>query len=231
MINFIIVDNVNNQKIYENSINKIMFNRKEIYTIKNFINLNESLKTLIKEQTFPKIYFININNNGLKIAKYIRTKDLTSEIIVITNSKETDNSIHDIIPKIYKIIKPDNNIMKNIEISLINILNINFDNNQIISIGKTSITQIYLKDIVYIYKKQNERKIIINTSSNEFSINMTLTDIFNKLDTRFIRIHKSCIVNKTKVQIYNWNDGYIILNDNKKVKYCSKKYCKNLISN
>ena len=32
-------------------------------------------------------------------------------------------------------------------------------------------------------------------------------------DKRFIQIHRACIVNSTKVNFYNWNDGLITFNN------------------
>ena len=235
MLNLIIIEeNDESFQKYKNILEKTMFIRKETYNISQYKALNANLKLVVKDHSSPKIYFISIDNNierKIALAKYIRKNDLDSEIIILSNDKSIFKTIYEAVPKIYQILAIDKNIAQKLSNIINTILNINFDNEKILNLGKNGIMQVYLKDIEYIYKEHDERKIIIKTPYHKFYVNNTLTGLLKIIDERFAQVHKSCIVNKTKVQFYNWNEGYILLNTNQKLLYCSKKYCEKLISN
>lgn len=48
--------------------------------------------------------------------------------------------------------------------------------------------------------------------------------IIEDLDERFLQVHRSCIVNKDKVNVYNWAKGYFMLDTGEKVNMLSKAY-------
>ena len=80
-------------------------------------------------------------------------------------------------------------------------------------------------DILYLYRDTIERKIAIKTvNGNVFLVNKNINQIIEELDDRFIQVHRSCIVNKNRVNVYNWAGGYFILDTNEKVNMLSKKY-------
>ncbi len=70
--------------------------------------------------------------------------------------------------------------------------------------------EIYLDDILYLYRDTVERKVAIKTvKGNIFYVNKNINQIIEDLDERFLQVHRSCIVNKDKVNIYNWAKGYL----------------------
>ena len=77
---------------------------------------------------------------------------------------------------------------------------------------------------MYIYRDTVERKLIIKTTNNEFLVNMSIADILKKLDNRFTRCHKSCIINEDRVVEKNYSKGYFITDTSEVVDLLSKKY-------
>ena len=85
--------------------------------------------------------------------------------------------------------------------------------------------EIYFDEINYIYRDTIERKVVIKTcNGNAFFINKNMNEILDCLDERFRQVHRSCIVNTDKVNLYNWAKGYFILENNDKINLLSKKY-------
>ena len=77
---------------------------------------------------------------------------------------------------------------------------------------------------MYIYRDTIERKLIIKTTNNEFLVNMSIADILKKLDKRFSRCHKSCIINEDRVVEKNYSNSYFVTDTNDVVNLLSKKY-------
>ena len=84
--------------------------------------------------------------------------------------------------------------------------------------------QLYLKDIIYIYRDTVDRKLIIKTTKNEFTVNLSIFEILDKLDSRFVQCHRSCIINKDRIVIKNYVDGTFTTDTGEVVPMLSKKY-------
>ena len=81
-----------------------------------------------------------------------------------------------------------------------------------------------MKDIIYILRDQDERKLAINTSNNEFIVNMTVQEMLSKLDSRFSQCHRGCIINEDRVVEKNYNKGYFVTDTGKVIPFLSRKY-------
>jgi DNA-binding LytR/AlgR family response regulator len=91
--------------------------------------------------------------------------------------------------------------------------------------------QLYYKDITYIARDTSERKVIISTTNNKFLIPLSIKECLTKLDYRFCLAHRACILNKTRVSKYNWNDKFFVLDNGEKVYLLSQKYKKEVLNN
>lgn len=77
-------------------------------------------------------------------------------------------------------------------------------------------------DIFYIQKQG--KKAIFKTSSNDFEINSSFSNILSNLPNNFVRCHKSYVVNLNKISCIQSNNT-IIFNDNSNIKcYIGPKY-------
>ena len=81
---------------------------------------------------------------------------------------------------------------------------------------------IYYRNLLYIYRDTEERKLIIVTPKNKYKVSMNIKDVFDYLDGRFVQCHRSCIVNKNRVEELNYKEGYFVLDTGEKVYMLSK---------
>lgn len=104
-----------------------------------------------------------------------------------------------------------------------------FDNDMFVYNNRFFDLKIYYRSILYIYRETNERKLVIVTDTNKFKIGITLTEMLDLLDDRFKQCHRACIINTERVQKYEWNKGYFILDNKERVDMLSKKYKKEVM--
>jgi len=233
MIKFVVVeDNPDFQKRIINVIDKLVFKTNFEYEIEKHDKYNEKLSLTIEDCSVRKIYVLDIelrgSESGLDIAQEIRKADWDSEIIFVTNHDKMFETTYRTIYKIFDFIEKFHDLEKRLEKDLNLILSqksdytkYSFENNKIKM-------EVYLKDITYIYRDTHERKLVIHTTNNRFFVNKTLLEILDELDQRFKQVHRACVVNTDRVQLYDWCEGYFILDNKEKVELCSKNYKENL---
>lgn len=233
MIKFVLVDD--NQELTSkivNIIERIIFKTNADYNIEKFSSYNNSLQKIIDDCSVQKVFILDIDLgdsiSGLEIAKKIRKNDWDSEIIFITNHDKMFEIIYRNIFKVFAFIEKFISLEERLEECIITILDQKSDFGKFCFSNNKIDVQIYYKDITYIYRDTEDRKLIIKTTNNRFLINMSIKDILKKLDSRFKQIHRACIVNTNRVNIFNWPKGYFILDTNEQVDMCSKKYKDNI---
>ena len=158
------------------------------------------------------------------ILREIRENDWDSEIIVLTNHDRMFETVHKEIYKTFDFIEKFNDLEKRLKSDLNKIIKKKHDVGKFIYNNKKVSLQIYLKDIIYIYRDTVDRKLIIKTTNNEFLVNMNISDIVNKLDNRFKRCHKSCIINEDRIVEKNYSKGYFVTDTKETVHMLSRKY-------
>jgi two-component system response regulator AgrA len=233
MIKFVIVeDNIDFQKKITNIIDKLVFKTDYEYEIEKHEKYNIGLCRTIKDASPKKIYILDIalngNESGLDIAQEIRRTDWDSEIIFVTNHDRMFETAHRTILKIFDFIEKFHELESRLEKNLNLILSKKADYAKFCFENNKIKIQVFLKDIAYIHRDTHERKSIIHTTNNRFIVNMALVDIMAKLDERFKQVHRACIVNTDRVQIYDWCEGFFVLDTKEKVELCSKKFKENM---
>ena len=234
MVKIIVVeDDEKDQKLIKRIINPFYFKYKENIKTIFYKKWNNALLKDIEDLSERKIYILDIclqsNITGINIALKIRENDWDSEIIFLTNHSNYEQKVYNNIFKIFKFIEK----FDNFEERLMNCIDIilkkkndqgtfTYKNNQID-------LRIYLKDILYIYRDKDERKLVIKTSNNSFLVNKTLDGILAELDSRFKKVHRSCIVNTERVTKYDWKNGKFILDNSEVVEMLSKKHKEELL--
>ncbi len=233
MIKFILVDD--NKELSSKIINiieKIIFKTDIDYKIESFFAYNKNLQKVINDCSVPKVYILDIDLgdsvSGIEIAKKIRKNDWDSEIIFITNHDKMFESVYRAIFKVFDFIEKFISLEERLDESITAIINKKSDFEKLCFSNNKIDMQIYYKDITYIYRDTEDRKLVIKTSNNKFLLNMSIKDMLNNLDSRFKQIHRACIVNTNRVNEYNWPKGYFILDNNEQVDMCSKKYKENI---
>ena len=232
MIKFVIVENdsIMQSKIRE-IILKTAFNT-ESFDIEKYASLDENLIKTIEDQSVPKLYLLDIeldNTSGIQIAKRIRAADWESHIIFLTNHDKMFEQVYRTIYEVFDFIEKFDDMEKRLIKDIKLILSKKSDSKLFVYKTKRVELQVYLKDILYIYRDTYERKVLICTTHNVFELSLNLNQIIEKLDTRFRQVHRACIVNTERVNKYDWGKGEFILDNKTVVPMLSKKY-KNEVS-
>lgn len=205
---------------------------KEGIEIKYFTKFDSELKKIIKETEERKIYIMDIELeskvSGIDIAKYIREKDWESEIIFITSHDKMFETAYRNVYEIFDFIEKFYQLEKRLKKDLKIIYKKNFDNKMFKYKSRNVDIQIYYRAIKYIHRDKESRKLIICTDKNNYAVNINVSDAKEYLDERFQIVHRACIVNTERVEVYNWTKGYFVLEDGNKVHMLSKKYKKEI---
>lgn len=229
MIKFIIVDD----KIkwideYEKIINDVAFNSNKQYEIKKFKKYDEDLHKLILDNSEQKIYLMDLDlenkHTGMDILREIREEDWDSEIIVLTNHDRMFETVHKEIYKTFDFIEKFDNFEVRLRKDLKKIISKKYDTDKFIYNNNKISLQIYLKDIIYVYRDTVDRKLVIKTTNNQFIVNMPINEMMEKLDDRFIQCHRSCIINDERITEKNYAQGYFVTDTGEKVDMLSRKY-------
>lgn len=229
MLEFILVDDEKDMRDKERqAINDVLLKTDLSYKIREFSSLTKELKDVINSNS-PKVYILDIDLNskinGLEVGKYIRNYDWDSELLYITSHDRMFEKVFRNIYKVFDFIEKFDSMEERLKNDLNQIVLKKWDKKKFIYSNSRVTFEIFLDDILYLYRDTVERKIAIKTvNGNVFLVNKNINQIIEELDERFIQVHRSCIVNKNRVNVYNWTGGYFILDTNEKVNMLSKKY-------
>ena len=234
MINFVIIEDEEHYvKSIRKVIDKIKYKIKEEVKTREFRGYSKELEEIIKNPEERKIYIMDIKldgpRSGISIASLIRDYDFDSEIIFITNHDKmfetTYRTVYEVFDFIEKYHDLDKRHYKDIKI----ILDKSVDKKMFEYKSRNIDLQIFYHSIKYIVKDKEERKSIMVTNNSSFSMNLSLKEILSKLDSRFKMVHRSCVVNTDKVEVFDWSNSKIIFTDGEEISYISKKYKKDII--
>lgn len=223
MVKFIIVDDEAKEIAHVKSLILEVVEDAEIIS---FSKINSELKAEIGNTDAHKIYILDIELankvSGITIAKLIREVDWESEIIFITHHDKMFESTHRSVYEVFDFIEKFHDFDKRFKRALKNILKRNFDNKMFRYSANNVDLNIYYRNLLYIYRDTEERKLIIVTPKNKYKVSMNIKDVFDYLDGRFVQCHRSCIVNKNRVEELNYKEGYFVLDTGEKVYMLSK---------
>lgn len=230
MLNFILCDDeeVIIKKIVK-VISKLMMPIETEYKTYEFDNYNKSFEHVSNSNLGNKIYILDIEVNGksgLDTARKIRDKDWNSVIIILTAHYEMAYEAFKgrlmLLDFISKFDSYEKNILEVLKIALKAAgtkPKLCFEFNYVSY-------KIDFDDILYIMKDEAERKINIKTYYAQYSTAMTLSEISERLDSRFCRTHRACIVNRDTVKGIDSKNNKIIFKNNEEIYLLSKNYKK-----
>lgn len=230
MIKFVVVDDDKDEiKHIKELLNEVV---KEDKKILSFTKFNDDLKKEIENTEERKIYVLDIELgtriSGINIAKLIRDVDYESEIIFITNHDKMFESAHRAVYEIFDFIEKFHDFDRKFKKDIKDILKRNFDNKMFYYKANNVELDIYYKNILYIYRETEDRKLVMVTDKNQFMLSIPIKDMLGMLDYRFKQCHRSCIVNTLRIQEKNYKEGYFVLDTGEKVYMLSKKFKKEL---
>lgn len=226
MIRFVIVDDDKEEIVHIKSLlDEVVKEDKEVLSFSKF---NTELKKEIENKDVRKVYILDVELNdkisGINIAKLIRDTDYENEILFITNHDSMFESVHRGVYEVFDFIEKFHDFDKRFKKDIKDIIKRNFDNKMFNYKVNTIELSIYYREIMYIYT--DERKLVIVTPTNKYTVNMTIKEMLTLLDDRFKQCHKSCIVNTDHIEKKDYKNGYMILDNGMKVDFLSKKLMK-----
>lgn len=233
MINFIMCDDKNDfGKQMNNTITKFMMSYEEEYKIHYFTEYNEAFYELTTANIGFKVYILDIVTNegsGIDVAREIREKydDWSSIIIIVTSHEEyrfeaLSNRLY-LLDYINKLCNCEKRILETLDRVMKNYNArkkcLGFEYNY-------TYHKVDFKDIICIEKEQDSKRCIIKTLYGDTIMPGTLCSIYKKLDKRFLKVHRSLIVNIDNLSRYdsktneitfcNDTTSYLVARDKKK---------------
>lgn len=232
MINVIICDddNLYRSKVVE-IINKYFKGKKLDYKILEFQDYDNKFIEMLKDDVANKVFILDIETptrSGIDIARLIRKIDVESPIIFLTGHEELGNiilsKVMNFVSFINKFDCVEEKINKSMDLAL-KILN----KKQILKFAdRGSIYTIEFNKILYITTDTVARKTIIVTAKREYKTNYTLSQMLDLLTNDFVKTHKSCIVNRSRVVKINKNQNSILFDNGLEIDMLSSKYKKEI---
>lgn len=222
MIKFIVCED--NELVLKkdiDTINNVMFSNNIEYKIYPFKDYSKELQDIIDINEDNKIYILDIeleDSSGIDIARKIRKNDWSSLIIFSTAHFELFPQVFSDKLMIFDYITKYDDHENNLANTLNKCINIITQNNTIYFKSKSEYYNIKLNSILYIMYDKYNRKTIIKTIDNEYSINNTLISLKDKLNKDFIQINRSTIINKNNVKNLNVKKRYIEFNNGYKLE-------------
>lgn len=234
MINFVLYeDSKKMRERYKQIILNLIGPKNSNYKIIEVDKYDEETEENLKNIDGNKIYLLDVEvpgKSGLDLARKIRTDgDWDSQIIVITSHEQYSN-----VGYMSKLLMLDfMSKYSDIETELRNTLNVAmniFSQHKALSFSLNGeIYQIPYNQILYIEKSLNNNNCKIVTGEKEYFTRDTIQNLESVLcgDHRFMKTHRSCIVNLNNISSVDLSNNTIFFND-KKINLISRNKKKEL---
>lgn len=214
MIIFVIYDKQKGIE-FKKIISNILTNKKEKYQVHVFTNYTNEMDKMI-HCSGKKIYLLNEEINGLKIAMQIRQLgDWNSQIMLLTNEKSSEHL------KSRKLLMLDTIYIKEMDKRQITTdiklaLHILKQHKDFKFFYNNEYYQIPYDDILYFEKDLNNNYVSIITIDTVYRIKESIKKIELKLTSVpfFFKTHQSCIVNLQKIIKIDFNANIIYFKKN-----------------
>ncbi len=236
MLNFIICDDEEGfRKIIISEIDKFMMNYDVEYKKHECECYEKKFETLARKEMGFKVYFFDIktkNGSGLDAARFIREEldDWNSIIIIVTAFAEYRYEALSNRLYLLDFISKFDNCSKKLKETLKIVYKqynsrekcLNYEYNYIIY-------KIELKNIIFIEKEQDSKRCIVHTTYGTFKAPFTLSAISKQLDKRFLKVHKSLILNVDKIREYDTKENEVLFINGMSTNLISRSGKKELI--
>lgn len=190
------------------------------------------------ESSEVKIYILDIDLNsdinGIELADKIRSRDLQSFIIFITSHSELAYLTFKYKVEAFDYIVKDTRgtLFKELNEALIKIQrkssNVEENKKSFVIRGGRSITKIEFNDILFFETTTVKNKLKVNCINRCKEFYSKLKEVEECLDERFVKCHKSFIVNTDNIELVNKKEKLIYMK-NGQTCYLSKTYTKDLL--
>lgn len=216
MINFIIYEDEDKMSnIYKDAIHYFFGNKQQCYKIIEFKKYKNNLIEEINKIEGKKIFILDIEvpgKTGLELAREIRDSgDWLSPLIVITTYEHLKTEGLNGKMLMLDFISKKDNMIDNLKSAIMTAYRIIASYKTISFKQKGEIFQILYDSILYIEKNLNDNYVTIVTKYDSITIKGSINNITNYLieDPRFMKTHRSCIVNLLNIKSYDITNNII----------------------
>ncbi len=233
MLNFIICDDVKQYRdMIENIISSYMMKNKLEYKTHIYSDYNDDFIKIIESKLPFKIYILDIETptrSGIDIARVIRKKDPDSILIFLTGHQELSQIVIKNDFLFLSFINKFDDCERRLRKSLDHALKL-FKIKKIVRFKENGILYtIPLDNILYITRDSVDRKCIIVTDYNTFKTGKLLFEIEDMLDNNFVKTHRACYINKTRIISYDKNQRIVEFDNGDSTDLISTRFDKELI--
>jgi len=234
MINFVIYEDrdvVRNN--YVKVIHKFMGKNDAAYKIYQFSSYTDKVKNFIRENVGHNIYILDIEvpgKSGLDLAREIRgIGDTESQLIVVTAHKELLENTFINRSLILNFVSKYDNCEENLSLALKDsYINVTRYKSYVFK-HEGDLYRVPYDDILFFEIDPAYGHVNIVTKNKSFSVKKTISSILNELDDpRFMKTHKSCIVNLYNIEKVDLTELVIYFAINNKTDLLSRNYKKEL---
>jgi len=233
MINFIVVDDIIEiTKNVENIISKVMMKSNLEYKIHIFHDYDSKFMKFIEQDLPNKVYFLDIetkSGSGIDGARKIRKNDTTSVISFITAHEQMGGVIIKESLMVLTFICKFDDFEEKVKDAVEKSLDILGTKRHIKFKDYNALYLIPIDDILYIVRDTMERKCIIKTDYNTYTIGKTLTELKELSMGSLTQTHRACLVNEKRVHKIDKKNKCIIFDNGEKIDLLSDAHKKELI--
>lgn len=210
LLNFVIYEDEERiRNIYKNIIHNIFASNNNAYRIYEFEKYDETFIESMKKISGKKIFLLDIEvpgKTGIELAREIRKSgDWLSQLILITSHQEFRNN--NIMSRILMLdfISKCKDLEKDLKKSIVVAYDILYSDKTVSIKQNGEIYKIRYNEILYIEKTLNDNYITIYTKEDALSMKCSINSFqtFLEGDPRFMKIHRSCIVNLNNIKRYD----------------------------
>ena len=236
VLNFIICDDEKEfRKLIIDEIDKFMMSYDIEYNKYEFDSYEEDFESLARKEMGFKVYFFDIktkNGSGLDAARFVREEldDWSSIIIIVTAFAEYRyEALSNRLYLLDFISKFDNCKQKLKETLKIIYKQYNSREKCLNYEYNYTLYKIELKNIIFIENEQDTKRCIVHTDYGTFKAPFTLSAISKQLDKRFLKVHKSLILNTDKIREYDTKENEVLFDNGMSTNLISRSGKKELI--
>lgn len=229
MIDFIVCDN---DPVILKKVKNIIQKKQPESKIYLFNDYDDSfLEHIFEPTTHKKIYILDIeaeSMNGLDVARLIRKTDQNSIIMFLTGHQNKYNyAILKIGIRYDSVIDKCDNYIEELDKEIDKYSELVLKKRYIKIEEKNISYEFLLDDILYITTNKTNGKTVIQLSKKSYELRKTLKKIQNELTPNFEKTHRACIINKNRVDHYDYKENKIYFDNKKSIGLISRNYKKN----
>lgn len=203
------------RNLYKDIIHYLFGNKQQCYKIIEFSEYEPKLIEKIQKIEGKKIFLLDIEvpgKTGLELARDIRNcGDWLSPLIVITTHDDLKAQSFDRKMLMLDFLSKYDDVKNNLKATLMVAYNIISSYKTISFKQKGEIFHVLYDSILYIEKNLNDNYVTIETKQDSITIKGCINSITDYLigDPRFMKTHRSCIVNLLNVKSYDITNNVI----------------------